>query len=191
MDCTGLSNRIQASLKPARYIHSLGVAFTAVMLAERFGLDVTKAYVCGIYHDAYRYSADENTLRLLEENGFILSPEEKRDNVLLHGPLAALHFDEDAGETVGDDMKRAVRHHTLGSREMGELGGIIYVSDYIEPGRRHLADEDRIMILSKRTLEEMVAAVIDRERPYLEGNGKKIASVTEELYGFIRDGGKL
>ncbi len=191
MDYIKLRDKVFTMIKPSRYIHSLGVAQTAFFLAERFGLDGDKALCAGIYHDAYRYSADKKSIELLRQSGFVIEKEEEKEPMLLHGALAALHFDEDAGETVPDDMKKAVRYHTLGSKDMGPLGAAIYIADYMEPGRKHLTDEVRTDILNLNTMEEMIEKIISLQRPYLESVGTPMAGISEELYKYIEKGGKL
>ena len=111
--------------------------------------------------------------------------------MLLHGALAAIHFDEDACGSVPDVFKRAVRHHTLGSMEMGPYGAVVYIADYIEPGRKHLTDEDRKYILSALTLEGMIVRIMDMQRLYFEREGIKEAAVSTELYDYIISGGRL
>lgn len=191
MDYIKVRDKVRTMIKSSRYVHSLGVAATASYLASRFGENVENALVAGIYHDAYRYSASGESVSLLLENGFILDEAETAEPMLLHGPLAALYFERDTGEKIPDEMKKAVRHHTLGSKDMTRLGAIIYISDYTEPGRKHLSDETRVDIFSLPTLEIMVERIIEMQRPYLEGKGIREAHVTSELYSFIRDGGRL
>ncbi len=191
MDYIVLKAKVEGMVKKERFIHSLGVAETARYLARRFGIDDAKALCAGIYHDAYRYSVGEKTAAELEKSGFVIEPEEKEEPMLLHGALSALHFDEDAGEEVPSDMKAAVRHHTLGSCDMGPLGAVIYVADYMEPGRKHLSERDRLNILEKGTLEEMVLAVLERERAYLESTKTGLAGVSEKLYEYLAAGGKF
>ncbi len=189
MDYIKLRDKVASRVKSSRFIHSLGVAETSAFLASRFSLDVNDALCCGIYHDAYRYSDDEECIALLEKSGFIIEDEERREPMLLHGALAALYFDEDAGEEVPLEMKKAVRWHTLGSPDMGKLGAVIYIADYMEPGRKHLSEEERRKILLSSSLEEMTALIIEEQRPYLESTGAGLAGITERLYTFIKDGG--
>lgn len=191
MDYILLKDKVGTMIKESRFIHSLGVAETARYLASRFGIDEEKAIKAGIYHDAYRYASDESSIPLLEENGFVIDEEERREPMLLHGALAALYYERDTGEKSDGDIEKAVRHHTLGSLDMTPLGGIIYIADYMEPGRKHLSDKDRIMILEKSTIEEMTALIIEKQRAYFESRGEKLAVRTEKLYSFIKDGGKL
>ena len=160
---TSLEAKVQRMIKPSRFQHSLGVAEVSSMLASRFGLDTGAAEYIGIYHDAYRYS----------------------------GALAAVHFDEDAEGEVPGYYKTAVRHHTLGSKDMGPYGAVVYIADYTEPGRKHLTDEDRERIFSCQSLEDMIIMIMDMQRKYFRREGIAEAGVSTELYSFIKDGGKL
>ena len=187
---TELYDKVKSSLKPSRFVHSEGVADTSYMLAKRFGIDPEAARYCGIYHDFYRYSCDESTLAFCKESGWTVFPEEEKDPMLLHGLLAAIHFPEDANG-VPRSYQLAVRHHTLGSVEMGRLGAILYIADYIEPGRKYLNYEDRGKILASTTIEGMIILIMDMQREYFSEKGIEEAKVSSELYEFLKKGGKL
>lgn len=188
---TEVAQFVKSRIKESRYIHSLGVKEVAVALAKRFGVSEDSASICAIYHDAYRYSADSNTALFLESNGVELEEEEKEDIVLLHGPLAAFYMRRDVGEDTPDEYIKAVRFHTLGSVSMGALGAIIYIADFTEPGRKHLTEEDREFIFSSYSLEEMIIRIMDMQRAYFDKEGIKSAKVSDELYEYIKSGGKL
>ena len=187
---TELEAFVRARLPERRFIHSLGVVEMSRSLAERFGLSVLDASSIGIYHDAYRYDCDDSTASYCRSRGIEVFPEEEKDPMLLHGALAAAHFDEDAGGVPGF-WKTAVRHHTLGHKEMGPYGAVVYIADYAEKGRKHLDDEERRAILSCGSLEEMVIMIMDMQRKYFRREGIAEACVSTELYSFIKDGGKL
>ena len=51
MDYTKYKNWLKENLDQERYEHSLGVAESAMELANRFGVDSQKAYLCGLIHD--------------------------------------------------------------------------------------------------------------------------------------------
>ena len=190
-DYTEIEAFVEKKIKHSRFVHSLGVVEVCEALAKRFSLETEKAKICGIYHDAYRYDGNEDSIAYLEERGVEIFPEERENPMLLHGALASVHFSSDLGEEVGDGMKKAVRHHTLGHREMGKLGAVLYIADYTEKGRKHLEERDRREIFSLPSLEEMVEAIIVRERIYHGSVGIKEAGVTGELYSFLSEGGKL
>ena len=93
-------------------------------------------------------------------------------NELLHGPLAA----ERAAQTGEADrgVLDAVRYHSLGYAQWDDVGRMLYLADYLEPGRsfdqelrRSLAarvPEERDAIL-KQVAARRVARVIDSRWP--------------------------
>ena len=183
-------NFVSSREKESRLCHSVGVAKVAESLSKRFKLNTENALIAGIYHDAYRYSCDQETIKYCQECGWEVFEEEKENVMLLHGALAASNMRKDLG-AVDFECLKAVRYHTLGSVDMGLLGAVIYIADYIEPSRVHLTDEDRRNICSKQSLEEMVLAVMDKQKIYFEKKGIKEAEVSKKLYNYLVAGGKF
>ena len=188
---TELEAKVRGMIKEKRFVHSLGVVEVSRMLAERFGLSSDDAAYIGIYHDAYRYQADGTAPAYCRAHGVEVFPEEEKEPMLLHGALAAIHFPQDAEGDVPEYFQAAVRHHTLGHKEMGRYGAILYIADYMEPGRKHLDDDDRRRILSGERLEDMIITIMDMQGEYFRREGIKSAAVSDELYRFIKDGGTL
>ncbi len=178
-------------VKEKRFQHSLGVVSVSRMLADRFGLSTDDAAYIGIYHDAYRYSCDSTTPEYCREHGIEVFPEEEKEPMLLHGALSAIHFPEDAEGDVPDYFRIAVRHHTLGHKEMGKYGAVLYIADYMEPGRKHLDDNDRARILSCSSLEDMIITIMDMQNEYFKREGMQSAAVSVDLYDYIKSGGEL
>lgn len=187
---TELYSKVEKNLKRTRFEHSENVALTAAMLAERFSLDKDAALIAGIYHDAYRYEDGLEWLDKIKEHGWEIFDEELEHPMLLHGAIAAINFEKDAG-AVPESFKLAVRHHTLGSVDMGPLGALIYIADYIEPGRKHLGQRERDIILAEPSLESMIVKIMDMQRPYFEKEGIEEADTSKRLYEFLKSGGKL
>lgn len=188
---TELEAKVRGMIKEKRFVHSLGVVEVSRMLAERFGLSSDDAAYIGVYHDAYRYQADGTAPAYCRAHGVEVFPEEEKEPMLLHGALAAIHFPQDAEGDVPEYFQAAVRHHTLGHKEMGRYGAILYIADYMEPGRKHLDDDDRRRILSGERLEDMIITIMDMQGEYFRREGIKSAAVSDELYRFIKDGGAL
>lgn len=78
-------------------------------------------------HDALR-DADEPFLREILEGEYADLPVP-----LLHGPAAARKLEAE-GESDAS-LLLAVRYHTLGHRDLDELGRALYLADFLEPGR--------------------------------------------------------
>ena len=64
---------IKGKLNEDRFIHSMGVADTAVLLAEKFGGDREKAYIAGLLHDVMKNESEEEQLKMMKKDGIILS----------------------------------------------------------------------------------------------------------------------
>lgn len=186
---TELEKEVKSHIKESRYLHSLGVVEISSELAKRFSLNVSDAKYMAIFHDYSRYDSKLLDIPLIKLNGFTLIEEEERNPVLLHGPLAASLFDDVARGEVPYKLKVAVRHHTLGSVQMGVYGAVLFISDFIEPRREYLSNSDRIKILSLNSLEEMVLEVIKKSALLFEDT--KLLSPTEELKNFLLNGGKF
>lgn len=139
---------VQSQLSKKRFEHTIRVAETAKKLAKRYDIDVKKAELAAILHD---YAKDFPTKKLRE----ILVNSQYAGDLLLfheelwHGPVAAFILETEYGLT-DQDILQAIRFHTTGRAQMSKLELIVYVADYIEPGRqfpgidtvRNLADKD-------------------------------------------------
>ncbi len=118
-----------------RYIHTKGVAMTAVHLAKKYGEDIDKAELAGILHDSVKYAEKE----WLREK--IIS--EKMDPKLLeyhhelwHAPVGS-YVAEHEFQIHDEDILNAIKYHTTGRAGMSPLEKIIYISDMIEPSRNY------------------------------------------------------
>lgn len=64
---------------------------------------------------------------------------------LAHGPAAALRAARE-GET-DQGVLDAVRYHTVGYAGWDDVGRVLYLADFLEPGRRFAADARRALAL--------------------------------------------
>lgn len=117
-----------ACVKPKRYEHMRRVAALLEGWAHALGLPADEAArwtAAGWLHDAMR-DCDVEEMRALVPPAFRdLHPN------LLHGPAAAERLAGHADE----ELREAVRFHTLGSAGFGALGRALYLADFMEPGR--------------------------------------------------------
>lgn len=129
-----ISDRLKNLVSPSRFAHILRVADTAKNLAIVHGIDSEKAYLAGLIHD----SAKQMTPQSAKEMGVLLS----QDQVDLYGHFAkvwhALVAPTVCKQLFGiedEEVLSAAKWHTTGTRDMTLLEQIVFVSDYIEPGR--------------------------------------------------------
>jgi len=78
-------------------------------------------------HDALK-DADRERLR-------ILAPDAWGADSLRHGPAAAARAAQDGESDSG--ILDAVRYHSVGYRGWEQVGRMLYLADFLEPGRNH------------------------------------------------------
>ncbi|MBP3382025.1 MAG: nicotinate (nicotinamide) nucleotide adenylyltransferase, partial [Clostridia bacterium] len=72
-----------------RFLHSLEVAKSAEMLAERYGANVHKARVAGLLHDVMKDVSGAEQLQILKDFGILLTDIEKNAPKLWHAMAGA------------------------------------------------------------------------------------------------------
>ena len=145
------------SLKPSRYQHSLGVAETAVFLAERFGINREQAQVAGLLHDCAREFPNEDLIQEAEKRQIAVEPVEKQMPLLLHAYVGARLVVEKYG--VNDKaVEQAIWRHTVGGAQMTKLDKIIWFADMIEPQRDYPGVEKLRELSRTASLDEMMLA---------------------------------
>jgi predicted HD superfamily hydrolase involved in NAD metabolism len=159
---------IEMNMSRPRFEHSLSTALICVELCSKFGLDEQKGRIAGIAHDISReIIVDDKLLKQIEDNYFI-SSDEKLNHVLLHGRIGAA-FLRDKFNLTDNNILQAVRWHTTGHPDMGQLGQVLFSADYIEPGRKYMTSSLRDSIM-ELDLNEMTLRVLNDRTAYLRDN---------------------
>jgi predicted HD superfamily hydrolase involved in NAD metabolism len=126
--------RVKEKMTEQRYIHTVGVMETAITLAKLYGVDQKKAELAAIFHDYAKFRSKE------EMREIIISQAMPSDLLLYnaelwHAPVGAYLVEKEAG-IKDQEILDAIRYHTSGRVGMTTLEKVIYLADYIEPGRR-------------------------------------------------------
>ncbi|MGM0199579.1 bis(5'-nucleosyl)-tetraphosphatase (symmetrical) YqeK [Enterococcus sp. DIV1314a] len=174
-----LVQQVQMQMSEARFEHVLGVEQSAIALAKRYGCSVEKASIAALTHDyAKERSADEFRF-IIENKGFDLNLL-RWGNAIWHGLVGAYFVEHELGIT-DHDILEAIRLHTTGAPQMSLLSKIIYVADYIEPGRDFPGVEEarRLAVLD---LNQAVAFETKQTLQYLIGKNFPIYPKTIETY---------
>ncbi|GAB2027206.1 bis(5'-nucleosyl)-tetraphosphatase (symmetrical) YqeK [Lactovum odontotermitis] len=162
--------KIQTMVKPSRFRHMLSVEKTAAELAKRYMGNIYSASLAGLLHDYAKELTDADFLALIDK--YQLDPELKNwSNAVWHGKVGFLKIKEDLGLNNAEIL-HAIEVHTVGAKELSLLDKIIYVADYIEPGRdfpgvneaRELADESLDKAVAFETLRT-IGYLAERHQP--------------------------
>lgn len=117
-----------------RLAHTYRVRDTALVLAARYGTPADQVEVAALMHDYAKAMPGATLLELARSRGLIVDPAEEAQPQLLHGPVAAALLAEQ-GLVTDPAVLDAIRYHTTGRSDMGLLEKVIWLADYIEPGR--------------------------------------------------------
>lgn len=133
-----------------RLVHTLGCEYEAVRLARRWGADEEKARIAAILHDCTKAIDFDGQLKICAEYGITEHGMGKEQYKLFHAITgAAVAQREYAAEP---DVVSAIRWHTTGRPNMTTLEKVIYIADFIEPGRNFLGVE-KVRSLAYRDLD--------------------------------------
>ncbi|MCG3400966.1 bis(5'-nucleosyl)-tetraphosphatase (symmetrical) YqeK [Staphylococcus massiliensis] len=152
---------IEEKLPKKRFDHSLRVADTAVKLAKKHDGDVKQAKLAGILHDYCKYDELSDMYQVVRkyelENDLLGYGGE-----ILHGPVCAAVMKHDFG-IDDEEILLAIKNHTTGRQNMTKNEKIIFIADYIEPGRTTLGVDDiREMAFKTGNLDHTIYEISKR-----------------------------
>lgn len=130
-----IQNWLKENLYEERYIHSLGVMDAAVELAQMFEIDIEKARLTGLLHDAAKCFSNEKLLEIIHDHIPDVKDCELLNYKTLHAPVSAWLAKEQFG-IEDKEILDAIRWHTLGRCGMNEFEKIIFLADKIEARTR-------------------------------------------------------
>jgi predicted HD superfamily hydrolase involved in NAD metabolism len=159
-----------------RYEHTVRVARCADVLAQRHGLDASKARLAGMLHDLARLYSGSRLISECELRAMPISAFERANPVVLHARLGALIAREAFG--IHDpDVLSAIEKHTVGAPDMSPLDCVLYLADGLEPGRQY-AERAALWDLAMGDLDEGMRGVLSSTLEHLKSKGIPIAPQT-------------
>ena len=130
-------------------------------LAARHGLAVATVRLAARGHDLLRAVPPTELLARAERRGLPIDPVERREPVLLHGPLAALELAERFA-VADPDVLFAIRWHTTGHPDYSAEAWAMFVADKVEPDKvRRRPELERVRTLAEADLEAAALAYLD------------------------------
>lgn len=182
---TKIRRKLIAELDKERYEHTLGVMYTAASMAMCHGADVEQALLAGLLHDCAKCIPGENKIKMCEKYHLNVSEVERENPSLLHAKLGAFlaakkyHIED-------KEIINAIASHTTGHPHMTLLEKIIYIADYIEPGRPELANMEEVRHLAFRNIDECLYRILEDSLEYLNRLSKPIDPMTEKTYNYYK-----
>ncbi|MBR1560873.1 MAG: bis(5'-nucleosyl)-tetraphosphatase (symmetrical) YqeK [Clostridia bacterium] len=172
MDEPAILERLQRTLTVHRYHHTLGVADTAERLAARFGVDPHRARLAGLLHDCAKSLPYGEMVRLVKAEAPEIDEQELESEPVLHAPAGMALAKRDFG--VRDPaILQAIRRHTLGGPDMTAMDALIYVADFIEPGRKPFPGLKEVREAAETDIFEAMRMSAKYSTDYLISRGKQ------------------
>ena len=141
MDKTSISylrDSIKGRMSEKRYIHSLAVVESAKKIGEYCLADKLCELSCAaLLHDVAK-ELDEGELRRIIKESYQDSERILSYGVeVWHSYAAPCVIKRDFPVFATDEILSATKKHTVGSADMSVFDEIIFISDYVEPGRTY------------------------------------------------------
>lgn len=168
-----------------RYEHTLGVAYTAAALAMCYDEDVLSAQIAGLLHDCAKCLSDEKRLSICEKHNISISDIERRNPYLLHAKVGS-YLAMKKYRVKNQDIIYSILNHTTGRPGMSPLEKIIFIADYIEPGRKNAPNLKEIRKLAFENLDAALLKILGDTLEYLKSTGGEIDPMTEKTYDYYK-----
>ncbi|HEU5139050.1 MAG TPA: bis(5'-nucleosyl)-tetraphosphatase (symmetrical) YqeK [Bacillales bacterium] len=174
---------VKKQLTEQRYEHTVRVTDTAIQLAGKYGVDGEKAELAGILHDYAKFRPAEEMKELIEQDSQLPDDLLTYNLELWHAPVGAVMIEKETG--LSDwEILQAIRSHTTGRAGMSSLEKVIFLADYIEPGR-HFPGVQEVRDIAEKNLDAAVIQALRNTVGFLMGKGEKVYPDTIAAYNSL------
>ncbi len=181
-----LRRRLKSELDRERYEHTLGVMYTSAALAMCHGEDLEHALLAGLLHDCAKCIPGDKKIKLCSKYHLSISEIERENPSLLHAKLGAF-LAAKKYHIKNKEILDAITSHTTGRPQMSLLEKIVYIADYMEPGREELPDMPEVRRLAFHNIDECLYRILKDSLIYLNGKNISIDPMTEKTYLYYKE----
>lgn len=176
-----IARKLKDELDIKRYDHTIGVMHTAGCLAMRYGESLDRALLAGLLHDCAKCIPHTEKIKLCRKNDINISETELKNPGLLHAKVGALLASKKY-HVNDEEILQAITFHTTGRPAMTLLEKIIYIADYIEPGRDMAPNLPKVRELAFKDIEECLYVILKDSLDYLKNRGIPLDPMTENTF---------
>lgn len=161
---------LRRGLSPHRFQHCLGVETAALELAAKFGVDAKQASAAALLHDLCREHAPDLLLQLANKFGIVIDEIERAEPILLHGVVAAELAKRELN-IADPQILEAISYHITGAAKLSRVAQLIFVADFVEPGRSFDFVNEFRKIIPALTPEQILLAIYNQTIRYVVAKG--------------------
>ena len=174
-----LINEVSQMMSQQRLEHTLRVEEKALELAKIYDGDLERVSIAALLHDLAKDQIDEEMRDIIISENLNLDLLQYGSEIW-HGPVGAI-LAQRKFQLSDEEIIESIWYHTVGAREMSLTTKIIFVADYIEPGR-NFPQVERARELANESLEETIIFKLKETLKYLIDSEEKIYPKTIESY---------
>ncbi|MBR6767102.1 MAG: nicotinate-nucleotide adenylyltransferase [Clostridia bacterium] len=176
--------KLRKHISKHRLEHTMGVAYTAKRLAERFGVDPCRAYLAGLLHDCAKGMEYDEMCTLVRESVPDADDTELGSKAVLHAPAGMVVARNKYGVRDAQILS-AIRKHTLGAPDMSAMDALIYVADFIEPGRKSFPGLKKAREAAEEDIFRALRICAELSNDYVKGQGLSVHPRTQDMLSNI------
>lgn len=182
-DLQKILTRLKKHIDEDRYIHTLGVMYTSAALAMAHGYSIQQAQTAGLLHDCAKCIPNDKKLKICKKNEIPVSEVEYENPILLHAKLGSF-IAQTKYDIEDPQILQAITYHTTGRANMSMLDKIVFIADYIEPGRYKAKNLEEIRKTAFIDLDECVYMILRDTLAYLKNNPKAVDRTTSDAFAY-------
>lgn len=185
-DIRKIRRALEKTLEEKRYEHTVAVAYTATALAMRYGASMENAELAGLLHDCGKSVDRDKRIAFCEKHHIMISECERKNPSLLHAKVGSF-LAMDTYKVQDSDVINAILNHNTGRPGMSLLEKIIYVADYIEPGRKQAPNLAPIRKMAFVDLDMALVHILKDTLDYISTYDKEIDPMTQKTYDYYKE----
>ena len=151
----------------------------------RYGANLEQALTAGLLHDCAKCVPADEKIKLCEKNHIEISDAEYKNPGLLHASWR--FFCPGKIWNRKEEILRSIESHTTGRPNMSLLDKIIYIADYIEPGRDVAPNLPEVRALAFVDIDACLYRILEDTLAYLAEKGATLDPATEETFLYYKN----
>lgn len=181
---------LNGKVNPKLYDHLIGTQELAVRLAEIYAVDSQKAMLVGLLHDCAKLMPDAELISQAKYYNIQLDEVRLVQPGLLHAPVGAELVHAELGIS-DNEILDAVAVHNTGSKNMTELGKVLYLADASEPNRDYPGVERIRKLALGGNLDDALLTTMDMKIQHVLEKRRMLHPMTVEARNDILGNGLI
>lgn len=165
MDETTAFETVRKALKPRRYEHTVRVMEEATRIVGIYGGDLEKIRLAAILHDYAKYRPIVEMRQKVQTSDKLPNQLLHYGDEILHSFVGAVYIEEELLIT-DEKVLSCIRSHTTGRVNMSLEDKIVFLADYIEPGRT-FREAEAVRLIAAESLDLACLTALGNTIQYL------------------------